>query len=86
MCWRPRGGWVVDNPATTAYGSNALRLSIRRSGLIAAAAVAGAIVYWRANERQRSRRLAGEIDDAIAEGREAAATALSGEEDAEPTV
>jgi hypothetical protein len=86
LCWRLRGGWVVDNLATTAYGSKVLRLSIGRSGLIAAAAVAGAIVYWRANERQRSRRLAGEIDDAIAEGREAAATALSGDDEAKPTV
>jgi hypothetical protein len=48
--------------------------------------VAGAIVYWRANERQRSRRVADEIDDPIAEGREAAATALSGEDDGKPTV
>jgi hypothetical protein len=82
----PRGGWVVDNPPTTLIGSTVLRLSVGRSGLIAAAALAGAIVYWRANERQRSRRLAGEIDDAIAEGREAAAAAADSEDDPHPTV
>jgi hypothetical protein len=44
--------------------------------------VAGAIVYWRANERQRSRQLAAEIDDAIVEGRQAARAALgNGEAD-----
>jgi hypothetical protein len=53
-----------------------LRLPLRASGLLAAAALAGAIVYWRANDRQRSRQLAGEVDASIAEGRQAAATLL----------
>ncbi|HEY8675637.1 MAG TPA: hypothetical protein VIO13_06675 [Candidatus Dormibacteraeota bacterium] len=71
---------MVDNPATTTYRSNALRIPLGRSGLLAAAAVAGAIVYWRASERQRSRQLAGEIDEAIAQGREAAGVALTDED------
>jgi Flp pilus assembly protein TadB len=59
------------------------RLTLGRSGLLAAAAVAGAIVYWRANERRRSRDLA-EIDAAVAEGRDAAETMLADSEAVEP--
>jgi hypothetical protein len=47
--------------------------------------VAGAIVYWRANDRQRSRQLAEEIGDGIAEGREAAGALLKAtDDDSEP--
>jgi Flp pilus assembly protein TadB len=60
-----------------------VRFPLGRSGLIAAAAAAGAIVYWRAGERKRSRRAADEIDDAILEGREAAAALMRGD-DADP--
>jgi hypothetical protein len=49
-----------------------LRLPLGRSGLFAAAALAGAIVYWRASEQRRSRRVEDEIDEAITEGRDAA--------------
>jgi hypothetical protein len=38
--------------------------------------VAGAIVYWRAGDRQRSRQLADQVDAGIAEGREVAAAML----------
>jgi Flp pilus assembly protein TadB len=62
-----------------------VRLSVPRSGLLAAAAVAGAIVYWRANERRRFQRQADEIDDAITEGRQAAEAMLStSEADSQP--
>jgi Flp pilus assembly protein TadB len=71
---------VVDNPATTSPRSTALRFPLGRSGLFAAAALAGAIVYWRAGERQRSRQRADEIDLAVAQGREAADAALRGSE------
>jgi hypothetical protein len=71
---------VADNPGTTNHGSTVLRFPLGGSGLFAAAAIAGAIVYWRASERQRSRRQAGEIDEAIAQGREAAEAALRGSE------
>jgi hypothetical protein len=77
---------VADNPGTASAGthrSTALRFPLGRSGLIAAAAAAGAIVYWRAGERKRSRRAADEIDDAILEGREAAAALMRGG-DADP--
>jgi hypothetical protein len=72
---------VADNPSTASAGthrSTALRFPLGRSGLIAAAAAAGAIVYWRAGERKRSRRAGDEIDDAILEGREAAAALMRG--------
>jgi cytidylate kinase len=59
------------------------RLSLGRSGLIAAAAVAGAVVYWRASVRQRSRDLA-EIDEAVAEGRDAAQRLLGDSEAVDP--
>jgi hypothetical protein len=75
---------VADNPASIHHWSEALRFPLGRSGLLAAAAVAGAIVYWRANERQRSRH-AGEIDEAIAQGRAAADAVLGdGEADSRP--
>ncbi|MGH7721656.1 MAG: hypothetical protein ACRENL_02320 [Candidatus Dormibacteria bacterium] len=47
--------------------------------------MAGAIVYWRANERRRSREFAEGIDDAVAQGREAAGAVPAGSEaDAPP--
>jgi hypothetical protein len=46
--------------------------------------VAGAIVYWRANDRQRSHQLADEIDDSIAEGRQAAGVLLTAAGDSQP--
>ncbi len=62
-----------------------LRPPLRASGLLAAAALAGAIVYWRANDRQRSRQLAGEVEAGIAEGRQAAAGLLrEGDGDQQP--
>jgi hypothetical protein len=57
-----------------------LRLPLRASGLLAAAAVAGAIVYWRANDR-RGRQLEADVDDGIAEGRQAAGGLLTGADD-----
>jgi hypothetical protein len=47
--------------------------------------VAGAIVYWRANDRQRSRELAGQIDAGIDEGRQAADALRSGSDDDSPS-
>jgi hypothetical protein len=49
--------------------------------LLAAAAVAGAIVYWRANDRQRSRELAGEVEAGIQNGRKVAGSLLKGSDD-----
>jgi hypothetical protein len=46
--------------------------------------VAGAIVYWRAGDRQRSRELAAEVDDGIREGRNAANALLTGTGDDSP--
>jgi hypothetical protein len=61
-----------------------LRFPLRASGLLAAAAVAGAIVYWRANDR-RSRQLEAAIDDGIADGRQAAGELLqTADEDSQP--
>ncbi|MBJ7595024.1 MAG: hypothetical protein JF886_09230 [Candidatus Dormibacteraeota bacterium] len=56
------------------------------SSLLAAAALAGAIVYWRANDRQRSRKLAEDIDAGIAEGRQAAGELLHESADDSRTV
>jgi Flp pilus assembly protein TadB len=55
-----------------------MRLSLGRSSLLAAAAVAGAFVYWRATDRRRSRHLE-EIDEAISEGRDVADSSGGGE-------
>jgi hypothetical protein len=41
--------------------------------------VAGAVVYWRAMERQRARQVA-EVDEAVVEGREAAQRLLEDED------
>lgn len=49
-----------------------MRLLTRRSGLLAASALAGAVVCWRVVEARRERQLAAEIDDAIEQGRAAA--------------
>ncbi|HEY7925947.1 MAG TPA: hypothetical protein VIG86_00840 [Candidatus Dormibacteraeota bacterium] len=49
-----------------------------RKGLLAAAAVSGAIVYWRVAEQRRARQAGAEIDEAIAEGRAAADRLLAG--------
>ncbi|HEX4579978.1 MAG TPA: hypothetical protein VH498_08255 [Candidatus Dormibacteraeota bacterium] len=55
-----------------------LRFPFGRRGLLAAAAISGAIVYWRVAEQRRSREASAEIDDAIAEGRAAADRLLAG--------
>jgi hypothetical protein len=49
-----------------------VRLPFGRSGLIAAAALAGGVVCWRVVEQRRSRQVTSDIDDAIAQGRAAA--------------
>ncbi len=85
-CSLPRAVWVADNPARTTPWSVVLRLPLRASSLLAAAALAGAIVYWRANDRQRSRKLAEDIDTGIAEGRRAAGELLHEAGDEQPTV
>jgi hypothetical protein len=82
---RPRGGLVADNRQDTIQGSHILRLSLGRSSLLAAAAVAGAVVYWRAAERQRARQVA-EIDEAVAEGSDTARRLLSDHDSPTPTV
>ena len=41
-------------------------------GLLAAAAITGGVVYWRATARRRAERLEASVDDAIAEGRHVA--------------
>jgi hypothetical protein len=80
-CSPPRAGWVADNPRTTHHWSAVLRLPLRASGLFAAAALAGAFVYWRASDRYRSRLLADEVQAGIGEGQEAASALLKGADD-----
>ena len=57
-----------------------MRFPFGRSGLFAAAALSGAIVYWRVAEQRRTRQVGAEIDEAIAEGRAAADRLLAGTE------
>ena len=61
-----------------------MRLPLGRKGLLAAAALAGAVVSWRVVEQRRSRRIAGEIDDAIDEGRKTAEGLMNGTEKDRP--
>ena len=49
-----------------------MRFPFGARGLLAAAAVTGGVVYWRATARRRAERLEASIDDAIAEGRHVA--------------
>ena len=51
-----------------------MRFPFGARGLLAAAALAGGVVYWRATSRRRAERLEAAVDDAIAEGRRVAAT------------
>lgn len=46
-----------------------MRFPFGTRGLIAAAAITGGVIYWRATSRRRAERLEAAIDDAIAEGR-----------------
>jgi hypothetical protein len=77
---------VADNPRTTHHWSTVLRFPLRASGLFAAAALAGAFVYWRASDRHRSRQLADEVQAGIDEGRETAGALLKGTDDDGRTV
>ena len=57
-----------------------MRLTIRGSGLLAAAALAGAIVYWRAHDRREAARFSAAVDAAITEGRDAATVVGDGDD------
>ena len=51
-----------------------MRFPFGTRGLLAAAAITGGVIYWRATANRRAERLEASVDDAIAEGRHIAET------------
>jgi hypothetical protein len=49
-----------------------LRFPNRASGLLAAAALAGAVVYWRAADRRRSQQFSADIEAGVEQGQKVA--------------